>query len=54
MLEFSLCQERQEEIRRSNIVFYFRDQYKGDDECVKDFKSGYCDNIIFDSLGILI
>jgi hypothetical protein len=34
--------------------FHFRDQHKENDEWVKDFKSGCCSNIIFDSLGVLM
>jgi hypothetical protein len=52
-LDILLCQEHQEEIRRSSI-FIFRDQHKGNDEWTKDFRSGYCGNIIFDSLGVFV
>jgi hypothetical protein len=34
-------------------VFFFLDQHKGDDECVKDFSSGCCASSLFDGLGIL-
>jgi len=33
------------------LVFFFTHEHKGDDECVKDFKSGCCGSTIFDSLG---
>jgi hypothetical protein len=49
MLELLLFQERQDELWRSSI--FFTHEHKGDDECVKDFKSGCCGSTIFDSLG---
>ncbi len=52
-LDLPLCQKCQEKIRRSNI-FIFKDQHKGDDEWIKDFRNGCCGNVIFNSLGVLI
>jgi hypothetical protein len=52
MLELSLCQEHQEEVWKSYMVF-FKDQHKGHDECVKDFWNGCCGSSMFDGLGVL-
>ncbi len=34
-------------------MFFWKDQHKEDDECVKDFWSGCCGSTIFASLGVL-
>ncbi len=52
-LDLTLCKKCQEEIRRSSI-FIFKDQHKGNDEWIKDFRSGCCGNAIFDSLEVLM
>ncbi len=52
-LDLPLCQERQKEINGFSI-FIFRDQNKGNDERVKDFKRGCCGNLIFHRLGVLM
>jgi hypothetical protein len=52
MFDLPLCQERQKDIKGS--IFISWDQHKGNDEGVKDFKSDYCGNLIFDSLGVLM
>jgi len=34
-------------------MFFFGDQHKGNDECVKDFWNGCCDSSMFDGLRII-